>query len=113
LYDFCLDAQVSQLVTKSLCLNTQLFSLLFANLDFFFKHDAALDSHIILGLDILKRRRLIACLTLEIVALHFDISEAHLQRALALAQCGNLFLQGILRIVRFGFALLVLCLQQC
>jgi hypothetical protein len=51
-----------------------------------------------------------ACLALEIVALYFDVAESHLEGSLTFTHRGNLLLQGVLRIVGLGLALLVLCL---
>lgn len=53
---------------------------------------------------------MVACLTLEIVALDFDVPESHLEGSLTFAHGGNLLLQSVLRIVGLGLALLVLCL---
>lgn len=105
------DLQIGQLVSQSLGLDTQALSLPLSYLNLLFKHDFALDCYIVLGLDVLQRRRLVAGLALEVVVLDLHVSELELQGSLCVAQAGDLLLEGVLRIVGFGLALLVLGLR--
>ena len=108
--DVRLDLQVGQLVAQPLGLDAQGLALALANLHLLLEHDLALDGHIVLGLNVLERRRLVARLALEVVVLHLDVAQLQVQGALGVAQGGDLLLQDVLRAVGLGLALLVLCL---
>lgn len=92
LRDLGLDLEVGQLVAQALGLDAQGFALSLANLDLLLEHDFALDGHVVLCLNVLERRCLVAGLALKVVVLHFDVAELELQRALCIAQAGNLLL---------------------
>jgi hypothetical protein len=108
-----LDLQVRQLVAQALRLDAQPLALALADLDLLLQHDFALDRHVVLGLDVLQRRRLVARLALEVVVLDLHVAQPELQSALGIAQGGDLLLQRVLRIVGLGLALLVLGLSTC
>ena len=55
--------------------NPQGLALALANLHLLLEHDLALDGHIVLGLNVLERRRLVARLALEVVVLHLDVAQ--------------------------------------
>lgn len=109
--DVRLDLQVGQLVAQPLGLDAQGLALALANLHLLLEHDLALDGHIVLGLNVLERRRLVARLALEVVVLHLDVAQLQVQGALGVAQGGDLLLQDVLRAVGLGLALLVLGLR--
>lgn len=109
--DVRLDLQVGQLVAQALRLDAQGLALALANLHLLLEHDLALDGHVVLGLDVLERRRLVARLALKVVVLHLDVAELEVQRALGVAQRGDFLLQDALRAVGLGLALLVLGLR--
>jgi hypothetical protein len=103
--DVRLDLQVGQLVAQPLRLDAQGLALALADLHLLLEHDLALDGHIVLGLDVLERRRLVARLALEVVVLHLDVAELQVQGALGVAQGGDLLLQQVLRAVGLGLGL--------
>lgn len=87
----------------------KIFSLLFPDLDLLIQHDRSLNGHVVFGLQVLKRRGLVARLPFEIVILHLRVSELEVQCALRVAEGSDFFLEGVLRVVGFGFTLLVFC----
>ena len=72
--DVCFDLQVREFVTQSLSLNPQGFSFLLAHLNLGFEHHRSFDGDVVFGLEILKRRRCISGLPLEIVVGNLNIS---------------------------------------
>lgn len=111
LHDLGLDPQVRQLVAQPLVLYAQRLALLLADLDLLVQQHRSLDGDIVLGLQVLQRRRRVAGLPLKVVVLHFDVAELELQVPLRVAQGRDLLLQRVLGAVGLGPALLVLCLQ--
>jgi hypothetical protein len=79
LHNLGFDAEIRQLVAQSLRLHAQCFALLLANLDLFVQHDGTLDCDIVLGLQIFKRRHLMARLALKVVILHLNVAQLVLQ----------------------------------
>lgn len=76
--DLRLDFQVRKLVAQALGLDAQPLALALADLDLLLQHDFALHRHVVLGLDVLQRRRLVTRLTLEVVVLHFHVAQLEL-----------------------------------
>lgn len=74
LHNVRLDAQVRQLVAQPLCFYAKTLTLLLADSQLLLEHDAPLDGDVVLGLDVLERRRLVAGLALVLVALDFDVA---------------------------------------
>lgn len=111
LRDLRLDLQVGQFIAQALGLDAQRLALALADLDLLLQHDFALHRHVVLGLDVLERRRLIARLALKVVVLDFHVAQLELQRTLGIAQSGDFLLQRVLRVVGLGLALLVLGLS--
>jgi hypothetical protein len=89
----------------------QAFTLLLANLDLLLHHDGPLDGHVVFRFHVFQRRRLVARLAFEVVALYFNVAQLHLERSVLVTQRGDLLLQGVLRVVGLGLALLVLGLR--
>jgi len=69
-----LDLQVGEFLTQPLSLDSQIFSLLLANLDLLLHHDGSFDRDIVLGLEVLQRGRGIPRLALKVVVGHLDIA---------------------------------------
>jgi hypothetical protein len=75
LEDLGLDLEVSEFLPQALRFHAQLLPLLFANLDLFLQHDGALNSNVVLGLQVLERRRSVSRLPLIIIVGHLDVAE--------------------------------------
>lgn len=78
LYYLGLDTQIRQLVPQTLVLDSQIFAFLLADLDLLIQHDRPLYSHVVLGLQVLERRRLVTALTLKVVVLNFSVPQLQL-----------------------------------
>jgi len=113
LHNLRLDAQVRQLVSQPLCFYAQALALLLADAQLLFKQDAPLNGHVVLGLDVFERRRLVAGLALVLVALDLNVAQPELEGPLGVAQGGDFLLQRVLSVIGLGFALLVLGLDAC
>lgn len=108
LHNLGLDPQVGQLIAQPLVLYTQCLALLFSDLDLLVQQHRPLDGDIVLGLQVLQRRRGVAGLPLKVVVLHFDVPKLQLQGPLRVTQGRDLFLKRVLGAVGLGPALLVL-----
>jgi hypothetical protein len=80
-----LDTQVRELVAQALRLDAQVLALALANFDFLLEHDLALDGDVVLWLDVLERRGLVARLALKVVVLDFNVAQLELEGALGVA----------------------------
>lgn len=93
-----------------LSVDAQALALLLAGSDFILEQDGALDSDVILGLQVLERRGRVASLSFEIIVGYLNVAQLQLEGAVEVTKGGDLLLESVLSQIRFvlGFPVLAL-----
>lgn len=101
------DLGVGELFPQALGFDAQVLALLLSMANLLFQHYASLDGYVVLGFEILERRRSIAGLALEVIVCDLGIAQLELQGPSRLSQLGDFLLEGVLRCARLTLGLSV------